>query len=108
MRLPRSTRLIQLLAFASFSCNALAADVLSSSGFTNCKDDAEIRVNNADVEFDRATKEVKFSVSGTSKKEQKVKASLLVTAYGKEVFTKDFNPCDDATKVDKLCPGQSS
>ena len=84
----------------------LTADILSSSGFTNCDQNADIKVNNADVQFDRASGVVTFSVSGTSNKQQKVKASLVVSAYGNQVYEKDFDPCDDATKVTQLCPGK--
>ena len=108
MRLPKP--LDRRIAIASFllvlPSIVLAADVLSSSGFTNCDQNADIKVNNADVRFDRASGVVDFSVSGTSNKQQNVKASLIVTAYGNQVFQKDFDPCDPSTKVDQLCPGE--
>ena len=34
-------------------------------------------------------------------------ATLIVNAYGKEIYKKPFNPCDEGTKVDQLCPGMS-
>lgn len=71
-------------------------------------DNSTITVNRADVQFDRSSGTVDFDVSGSSSKEQKVTASLVVTAYGKEVYQKDFDPCDEDSKVDQLCPGRSS
>ncbi|EDN07108.1 conserved hypothetical protein [Histoplasma mississippiense (nom. inval.)] len=40
---------------------------------------------------------------GSSSKIQNVTAVLLVEAYGQKI-TQSFNPCDEATKVDQLCP----
>ena len=107
MRLPylRASLLASAALLATLPAHVLAGDVLSSSGFTNCLDSATIKVNKANVKFDRASGVVNFDVSGTSSKEQKVQASLVVMAYGKEVYTKDFDPCDPAAKVEQLCPG---
>ena len=108
MRLPISFGgCIAVAFFLEALPHTVLGDVLSSSGFTNCDQNADIKVNSADVQFDRASGVVTFSVSGTSTKQQEVKASLVVTAYGNQVFEKDFNPCDDATKVDELCPGKN-
>ena len=85
--------------------NTLAGDVLSSSGFTSCLQNSTVTVNTANVQFDRTTGVVDFDVAGTSSKEQNVTASLVVTAYGKQVYQKSFDPCDPATLVDQLCPG---
>jgi hypothetical protein len=101
-----SKEAVGLIALGCLPLGSLAADIIKSSGFTNCDDNASIRVNNADITFDRASKVVTFDVSGTSTKEQKVKAALVVTAYGVKVFSKNFNPCDDETKVEQLCPGK--
>ena len=94
-----------LLAGLSLS-NVLAGNVLSSSGFTNCENNATITVNNANVEFDRSSLTVIFDVSGTSSAQQKVIADLTVSAYGNQVYQKTFNPCDAATFVGQLCPGR--
>ena len=91
----------------NLATTVLANDVLSSSGFTNCLDNSTINVNKANVQFDRSSGTINFDVAGSSLKEQKVTASLVVTAYGKQVYQKDFDPCDNATKVDQLCPGES-
>lgn len=86
--------------------SALGADVISTNGFSNCnKGDSTIRVNKLDISFDRATNEITFDVSGTSDVSQDVTASLVVTAYGVNVYNETFDPCAEETKVDQLCPG---
>ena len=98
------SRLTRLLAFGAWVSHALANDILKTSGFTTCIDDSAITVEKLNMSFDRALKQIVFDVAGTSAKEQKVMASLSVSAYGKEVYSKEFNPCDEGTKVDQLCP----
>jgi azurin len=83
-----------------------AADILKTEGFTSCMDNAQIKVNKMDIQYDKASNQVTFDVSGTSERQQEVLATLVVSAYGKEVYRKDFDPCDDASKVDQLCPGK--
>lgn len=97
-------RYAALFLLGNLATAVRANDILSSSGFTNCLDSSTITVNRADVQFDRSSGTVDFDVSGSSSKEQKVTASLVVTAYGKEVYQKDFDPCDEDSKVDQLCP----
>ena len=94
-----------LLLSTCLPLNALAGNIISSSGFSNCLTNATVKVNNANVQFDRSTLTVNFDVSGTSTQEQKVLASLVVTAYGTQVYQKSFDPCDTATFVAQLCPG---
>ena len=81
-------------------------DILSTSGFTNClgASHSQIVVQNLDIQFDRRTSQVTFDVSGSSTEEQNVTASLSVSAYGNVLYSKDFDPCDAATKVTQLCP----
>lgn len=81
-----------------------ASDVLRTAGFTKCLDDSAIEVQRMDISFDRASNRVTFGVAGRSQKSQKVMASLVISAYGRKVFSKDFNPCDEASKVEQLCP----
>lgn len=83
---------------------ALGADILKTNGVTSCSPDAAIKVNNVDIQYDKSNKLVTFDASGTSEKEQNVTASLSVTAYGRSVYTKDFDPCAEDTKVEQLCP----
>ena len=96
----------RLLTFAALLAGALGADILKTSGFTSCLENSAIQVTNLNIQYDRSTSAVTFDVAGTSAKVQNVTASLTVSAYGKQVYTKDFNPCDKDSKVDQLCPGR--
>jgi hypothetical protein len=97
--------LAPFILLASAPLGVLAGDVLKTDGYSSCQDDADINVHKLDLEFDRASKKITFDVSGTSEKEQKVMATLVVNAYGKEVYKNEFNPCDENTKMEQLCPG---
>ncbi|KAL8772185.1 MAG: hypothetical protein Q9209_002620 [Squamulea sp. 1 TL-2023] len=99
-----SSRLYQLLVLAALPVRVLGADVLKTSGFTSCLDDSAISVTKLHVEYDRSKGIVIFDVGGNSAKVQNVTASLTVSAYGNEVYRKDFNPCDQESKVAQLCP----
>lgn len=102
---PLSSRwLAAIAALGPLMKTALANDVLKTTGFTTCLDNSQIKVNKLDVQFDRSTQKITFDVGGESAKMQNVTAALHVTAYGKQVYEKKFNPCDDATKVLELCP----
>ena len=104
---PNSLRwVIHTVILGTLSRIALAGDVLRTSGFTSCVDNAKITVTALDIQFDRSTKQITFDVGGTSAEAQNVTASLIVTAYGNQVYQKDFDPCDDHTKVIELCPGK--
>lgn len=88
---------------------ALAADVLTTDGFTNCGNGTStINVQKIDISFDKSTSQVTFDVAGSSSQQQEVTASLVVLAYGIQVYANSFDPCDDSTKVDQLCPGMRS
>ena len=104
---PGTSRLLQLFVLAALPVRVLSADVLKTSGFTSCLDDSAISVTKLHVEYDRAKGTVTFDVGGNSAKVQNVTASLTVSAYGNQVYTKDFNPCLPGSKVAQLCPGQS-
>ena len=90
--------------FAWLPLHTLAENILSSTGFVNCAPDPDIHVRTANIQFDRDSGKFELDVSGFGKKQQNVTASLVVTAYGSQVYTKDFDPCDISTKVDQLCP----
>lgn len=96
--------IVGLLALSVLPSRVLGADILKTSGFTTCLDKSTITVNTLDVQYDRTDNTVTFDVAGSSAKEQNVTASLIVTAYGKEVYHKDFDPCAEDTKVEQLCP----
>ncbi|RJE25928.1 DUF907 domain-containing protein [Aspergillus sclerotialis] len=82
----------------------LAADTLSTSGFSSCSTNSDIQVKKLDISYTRSTRQVTFDVAGTSEKEQNVTASLVVYAYGNEVYSKDFNPCSSDNYIEQLCP----
>lgn len=54
------------------------------------------------VKYDRSTNKVTFDLAGSSEKVQEVKAVLTVTAYGKEVYRNEFDPC--VQNITQLCP----
>lgn len=54
------------------------------------------------VKYDRSTGRVTFDLAGSSNTEQKVKAVLTVTAYGKVVYKNEFDPCEK--NMTQLCP----
>lgn len=85
---------------------ALAADTLSTSGYDICQSDSPINIKKLDVSYTRSSNVVTFDVAGTNSISQKVEATLTVTAYGKQLYSKTFDPCGDSIHVDKLCPGR--
>ena len=100
-----SAMLAPFLLLASAPLGVFAGDVLKTNGYSSCLTGTpDIKVNKLDITFDRSTKKVTFDVSGTNEKEQKVMATLIVNAYGREVYKKEFDPCDEGTKVAQLCP----
>ncbi|KAI4688368.1 hypothetical protein J4E81_007964 [Alternaria sp. BMP 2799] len=97
--------LAPFILLASAPLSVLAADILKTNGFSSCLEGTgDIKVNKLNIEFDRSIKKVKFDVSGTNEVEQKVMAILTVNAYGRELYNKEFDPCDGEYKVDQLCP----
>lgn len=106
MRLRQTLRksIIRTLIFGALPVGVFGTDVLKTTGFTTCLDNSSITVTNLNVAYDRVAGAVTFDVAGTSSKEQNVSAVLTVNAYGKQVYIKEFNPCDTDTKVDQLCP----
>jgi hypothetical protein len=99
-----STMLAPFILLASAPLGVLAGDVLKTNGFSTCLDNSDIKVNKLDIEFDKASKRVVFDVSGSNGREQKVMAILTVSAYGKEVYRNEFDPCEGEFKVDQMCP----
>ncbi|KAI0840672.1 TRP-domain-containing protein [Hypoxylon sp. FL0890] len=88
----------------AFASGVLSEDLLVTNGFTNCEDNSEIRVEKVDISYNNDDKVVVFDVAGTSSKQQNVTATLSVTAYGQDVYTNSFNPCDETTYYEDLCP----
>ena len=100
----QSSRLITLVSLLGLTS---AADILKLSDFQDCTKDADIKLNSVDIQYNANTKAIDFSVDGTSTKSEKVRAVLNVQAYGKQVYTKEFNPCDESNPIPGLCPGKS-
>ncbi|EON67864.1 hypothetical protein W97_07361 [Coniosporium apollinis CBS 100218] len=93
-----------ILLLGALPLGVLGADILETHGFSTCLDSSDIKIQKMNVKYNRATNKVVFDVAGSSAKEQKVMAKLTVLAYGTEVYKKEFNPCDEGTKVTQLCP----
>lgn len=100
--------LLPFILLASAPLRVLGADILKTNGFSICQDDSDIKVERLNLEFDRSTKKIVFDVAGSSAKEQKVMATIIVKAYGKEVYRNKFNPCEGENQVDQLCPGTTN
>ncbi|KAJ5762502.1 uncharacterized protein N7511_005884 [Penicillium nucicola] len=83
---------------------ALAGDTLSTNGFDLCMTDSTIKVQKLDVSYSRSSQVLTFDVAGTSAKEQYVTATLSVTAYGNNIYSKEFDPCGTEIHVSQLCP----
>ncbi|KAF8536002.1 hypothetical protein BDD12DRAFT_749931 [Trichophaea hybrida] len=81
---------------------AQAGDVLETDGFSTCLNTDTIVVNKMNIRYDKLSGKMKFDVAGTSKAEQKVSATLKVTAYGRDVYTTTFDPCEK--NITQLCP----
>lgn len=92
------------LALSALPASVLAADVLSTDGYSLCSASDSITVEALDASYDRNTRRITFDVAGTSTKEQKVTLNLVVTAYGKQVYEKDWDPCGSEQYVEQMCP----
>jgi len=86
----------------------VADSILQTSGFTNCGPNSNIQVKKVDIQYNNDNKTVIFNVAGSSNKVQNVTATLNVTAYGNQVYSNSFDPCQPATFVSQLCPGMLS
>ncbi|KAB8345982.1 hypothetical protein FH972_023034 [Carpinus fangiana] len=56
------------------------------------------------ISFPQAASAPVWTILPFSTKNQTVKARLQVSAYGVSVYNKEFDPCDNTTKVEQLCP----
>lgn len=106
MKLSPEGLVARIIILGTLPAIVLANDILKTQGFTTCLDNSTITVTNLDIQYDRSAGTITFDVGGASSRTQEVMASLTVTAYGKEVYKKDFNPCANDTKVTQLCPGK--
>jgi len=70
-----------------------------------CLDDPNIQVERLNVTYNRNTRLITFDVAGKSTVQLMVTVDLVVTAYGKEVYTRSFNPCDvHDINMPQICP----
>lgn len=106
MRPPRASWIFSLLALSTLPVRVLCGDVLSTDGFTLCYDDPTIQITQMSVTFDRTTSLVTYDIQGSSSQAQNVTAKVTVTAYGSDLYSKEFNPCDSGNYVEALCPGR--
>jgi hypothetical protein len=73
MIFPSRARIYTCAAAIGLLSMAGAADVLSTSGFTECGNGPQdVTVSQFQLSFDRATKELDFAVAGESKVSQNV------------------------------------
>jgi hypothetical protein len=98
---------VSLIILGFLPSQILADDILKADGYSLCSQNSDIQVQKFDISYDRASQQVTFDVAGTSNTVQNVTASLIVTAYGNQVYQNTFDPCAAGTKVDQLCPGSS-
>ncbi|KAK3983923.1 putative flavin carrier protein precursor [Cladorrhinum sp. PSN332] len=93
-----------LAAAVVFANGVLGADVLQTVGFNNCNGTALVSVQKVNIKYNNGNKTVSFDVAGTSTQIQNVTAVLNVTAYGQNIYSNSFDPCNQATFVEQLCP----
>ncbi|EPE04748.1 transient receptor potential ion channel [Ophiostoma piceae UAMH 11346] len=91
-------------ALASLVTGVAADNILQTSSFSNCGNNSDITVQKVDIQYNSNNQTVTFDVAGSSSKLQNVTAILNVTAYGIQVYSNAFNPCDAGTFVSQLCP----
>lgn len=101
-----AARHLPLLLLSALPVGVLGGNILSTDGFSQCINDPSIKVTNLDVTYDKTTRKLLFDVAGVSDQVQKVKGKLIVSAYGQEIYTKDFNPCDAGNAMPQMCPGE--
>ena len=100
--------LLRALVGALLATAVLGVDVLETVGFSSCNTNASVSVQRANIKYNNENKTVTFDVAGTSSKVQNVTAILNVTAYGQDIYSNSFDPCNPGTFVQQLCPGMFS
>ncbi|TKA83296.1 hypothetical protein B0A55_00777 [Friedmanniomyces simplex] len=94
--------LLPLALLSILPVGVLGGNILSTSGFSSCMNNATVQVKNLNVSYDKTSRILTFDVAGTSDIVQNVTANLIVSAYGKQIYTKEVNPCD--TGMAEMCP----
>jgi hypothetical protein len=95
-------RLLPFAILSSLPAGVLGGDILSSTGYSTCMNNATVEVTKLNVTYNRNTRVITFDVAGTSSKMQNVTATMVVSAYGEQVYTKTFSPCD--YQMTEMCP----
>lgn len=90
---------------STLPASVLAGDQLSSTGYSICYDNPDIHVDRLNVTYNRNTRLITFDVAGESTVQLNVTVDLVVTAYGQQVYTRSFNPCDvHDMNMPQICP----
>ena len=102
---------IPFILAGALPVSVLAGDILSTNGVSTCISDPDITVKTLNVQYDRSNRQITFDVAGSSAESQKVLLNLVVTAYGQEIYTKEFDPCDNSTGISEsamkqMCPSR--
>lgn len=101
-------RLLPILLLSALPASVLGGDVLTSNGYSMCLNDPNIHVDRLNVTYDRNTRLLTFDVAGSSSKELNVTVDLVIEAYGQQVYTRTFNPCDiHDVDMPQMCPGKN-
>ncbi|KAL2256084.1 hypothetical protein VTK26DRAFT_2222 [Humicola hyalothermophila] len=102
----RSSRSLLRAALAGlvWASGVVGVDVLETVGFSSCNKNATVSVQKVEIKYSNEDKTVSFDVAGTSSQVQNVTAVLNVTAYGQNIYSNSFDPCDPGTFVQQLCP----
>lgn len=94
-----------VVAGLALANGVVGIDILQTTGFSSCTANSSVSVQRINISYNANNKTVSFDVKGTSTKVQNVTAILNVTAYGQQIYSNAFNPCDKGTFVKQLCPG---
>ncbi|KAI5820707.1 hypothetical protein BZA77DRAFT_239545 [Pyronema omphalodes] len=94
--------LLLLSVLSTLPTTANAGDILETQGFSTCLVNNELVVTRMAIRYDRDSQTMKFDVAGTSLSEQHVTAVLQVSAYGRNVYSTEFDPCKKG--IEQLCP----
>ncbi|KAK4548882.1 hypothetical protein LTR36_008655 [Oleoguttula mirabilis] len=95
-------RLLPLAILSILPVSVLGGDILSTTSYSICMSNGTVQVNALDVTYNKNTRVLTFDVSGSSTVVQNVSAEMTVSAYGKTVYTKTFDPCDAG--MTEMCP----
>ncbi|CAK4032204.1 related to DUF907 domain [Lecanosticta acicola] len=92
-------RQLPLFLLSALPVGVLGGDILTTDGFSTCVSDPSIKVEALNVTYNRSNRKIIFDVAGSSAESQKVLLNLVVSAYGQQVYTKEYDPCDNATNM---------